>query len=272
MNIKSHSLSGIRPEVWARVAPATQGPAEAVDGLSLSDAARKSALIASMVRVSPNEAATEKLIDSLSMLPLEALERVNEYGTRFEVHDKHASDLPLYARHLAKPNLAGAYSPTANVVFVDQNNITPRILVHETIHALDMALGQPSAQKPWTVARDMARQSRQAIRAYATHNSSEYFADNLAASLFSKESLTRVLAHDLKEQVGTEGLSKEQLIKNHIHYHAEGQQAADPLAAKLCQRFWEVLPGYPRANARPALSPEEYRAVLTQKALQKRAG
>jgi nucleotide-binding universal stress UspA family protein len=241
------------------------------DGLALSDSARKSVLIESMIRVSPNEKATEKLISSLSLLPTEALERIKEYGTRFEVHDKNAESLPLYARHLTKPNLAGAYSPTANVVFVDQNNITPRILVHESLHALDMALGQPSAQKPWTVARDMARQSRKAIRAYATHNSSEYFADNLAASLFSKEDLTRTLVHDLRTQTGTQGLSKQELVANHAHYHREGQEQADPLAAKLCQRFWEVMPKYPEAKPRPALTPREYKAVLVDRLQKKRA-
>jgi hypothetical protein len=232
------------------------------DGLFLSDAARKSVLIESMVRVTPNEKATEKLISSLSLLPTEALERIHDYGTRFEVHDKNAEELPLYAHHLKKPHVAGTYSPTANVVFVDQNNITPRILVHESLHALDMALGQPSAQEPWTVARDKARQSRKAIRPYATHNSSEYFADNLAASLFSKEDLTRVLAHDLRTETGTQGLSKQDLVTSHVYYNREGQEQADPLAAKLCRRFWEVLPRYPRAEPKPALSPQEYRQEL----------
>ena len=240
----------------------------ASDGLVLSDAARKSVLIESMVRATPNEEATEKLISSLSLLPTEALERIREYGTCFEVHDKNAEQLPLYAHHLKKPNLAGAYSPTANVVFVDQDNITSRILVHESLHALDMALGQPSAQKPWTVARDFARQSRKAIRAYATHNSSEYFADNLAASLFSKEELTRVLAHDLKTDTGTQGLSKQELVTSHVHYYREGQEKADPTAAKLCRRFWEVLPKYPRAQPKPALNSQEYRQELL--ALRKR--
>ena len=138
------------------------------------------------------------------------------------------------------------------------------------MHALDMALGQPSAQKPWTVARDIARQSRQCIRPYATHNSAEYFADNLAASLFTKEKLTSVLAHDLRTETGLMGQSKQELVENHVHYHQEGQQQVDPLAAKLCQRFWEVMPQYPRATPRPALTPEEYKQVLVTRARARR--
>lgn len=241
------------------------------DGIQLSDAARKASLIEGMVRVTPGDEATAKLVDVLSMLPAEALERISEYGTKFEVHDKNAENLPYYARLLTKPNQAGAYSPTANVVVADENNLTPRILVHEAMHALDMALGQPSAQKPWTVARDIARQSRQCIRPYATHNSAEYFADNLAASLFTKEKLTSVLAHDLRTETGLMGQSKQELVENHVHYHQEGQRQSDPLAAKLCQRFWEVMPQYPRANPKPALTPEEYKQVLVARARARRA-
>ena len=240
------------------------------DGIQLSDSARKASLIEAMVRVTPNEEATAKLVECLSLLPTEALERIREYGTKFEIHDKNADNLPYYARLLTKPNQAGAYSPTANVVVTDQNNITPRILVHESIHALDMALGQPSAQKPWTVARDIARQSRQCIRPYATHNSAEYFADNLAASLFTKEKLTSVLAQDLRTKTGLMGQSKQELVANHVHYHKEGQQQADSLAAKLCQRFWEVMPQYPKATPQPALTPEEYKQVLIARARAKR--
>lgn len=260
--LKAQSLP-LLSETLQEVSPA--------DGIQLSDAARKASLIEAMVRVTPGDDATAKLVDVLSMLPAEALERINQYGTKFEIHDKNAENLPYYARLLAKPNQAGAYSPTANVVVADQNNITPRILVHEAMHALDMALGQPSAQKPWTVARDMARQTRQCIRPYATHNSAEYFADNLAASLFTKEKLTSVLAHDLRTETGLMGQSKQELLEQHVHYHKEGQQQADPLGAKLCQRFWEVMPQYPTAAPRPALTPEEYKQVLVARARARRS-
>ena len=215
-----------------------------------------------MIRVSPGSEETEKMVEAFSYLPMEALQRISDYGTKIEVFDKHAEGLPLYAQRLTKANLAGAYSPTANVVFVDKDNITPRIIVHEAMHALDMALGEPSKQKPWTVARDIARSKRQFIRPYASHNSHEYFADNLAASLFSKEQMIGILATDFKEENGTKGLTKEHLIKDHLHYNKEAQKKADPIAGALVEKFWKVLPKYPRAAPKPALSPQEYREEL----------
>jgi hypothetical protein len=256
--LKHFALSQKRLEV--------QGSAsvELSDSAQISDSGRKAALIGDMIRVSPGSEASEKMMKALEFLPTEALERISEYGTKYEIYDKSANDLPLYAKKLNKANLAGAYSPTANVVFVDQDNITARILVHESLHALDSSLGEPSAQKPWTVARDIARSSRNAIRPYATHNSSEYFADNLAASLFGKSQMTELLVHDYRHQIGTEGLSKEDLVKTHVNYHREGQAQADPLAQKLCDKFWKVLPHYPKANPKPALSPDQYRAKLLE--------
>lgn len=247
-------------------------PMQRVDQAEMSPEARKLALLDAMIRVSPDEQARQKMLDALSHLPQEAVSRIAQYGTCYEVYDKNATDLPLYARHLQKPNLDGAYSPTANVVFVDQNNITPRVLLHESMHALDMALGEPSAQKPWSVARERAYQSRQAIRPYATLNSSEYFADNLAASLFSKESLSRQLAQDLRDGTAVAGITKQQLVENHAFYHREGQREIDPLGSKLCERFWQVLPNYPRVESRPALTPHEYREVKVAELMRRRQG
>lgn len=241
------------------------------ESTSLSDDALKAMLIQKMIRVEHDDQSTAQLIEALKPLPLEALERIARYGTRLEVYDKSSPDLPLYANHLRKPNLAGAYSPTANVVFVDKDNVTGRILVHEAIHALDMSLGQPSAQSPWTVARDQARQSRQAIRPYATHNSAEYFADNLAASLFSKAAMTELLANDWAGGVGIVGLDKDQYALEHTHYHQEGQTEADPIGAKLCKKFWEVLPKYGEVAPRPALSAQEYREHMLEQLRRKKA-
>lgn len=231
---------------------------------SLSESAQKLQILESMVRHTPNVEAKNKMVAALSILPMEVLTRISDYGTKLEVYDKNAQELPLYAHHLKKPHLSGAYSPTANVLFVDQNNITPRILVHESMHALDMALGEPSAQKPWTTARDIARSTRKAIRPYATHNSAEYFADNLAASLFDKEQMVSLLSKDWLTGVGVSGLSRSHLDKDHSYYHREGQAQVDPLGSKLCDRFWQVLPKYGAAKPKPALTPAQYRAHLVK--------
>lgn len=261
MNIReAHTLSQIQKRYQVQSGQAeTTTPAETA---SISDEAQKANLIESMIRHVPNPEASEKLVASLSVLPLEALGRIAAYGTKLEVYDKNASDLPLYARHLQKPNLAGAYSPAANVLFVDQDNITPRIMAHEAMHALDMSLGQPSSEKPWTVARDVARSTRKAIRPYATHNSAEYFADNLAASLFDRDTMDSLVRKDWLTGVGVAGLERPQLEGTHQYYHREGQAEVDPLGAKLCEKFWQVLPRYGSVAAKPALTPNQYRAHL----------
>ena len=79
--LKVHSLSHSVTSVHEAQPP---------DGLHLSDAARKASLIEAMVRVTPGDEATAKMVDVLSMLPAEALERISDYGTKFEIHDKNA--------------------------------------------------------------------------------------------------------------------------------------------------------------------------------------
>ncbi len=245
--------------------------APSLESMSLSSEAQKANLIESMIRVAPTEQTTEQLITSLSHLPLEALERLSAYGTKFEIFDKNADDLPLYARHLQKPNLDGAYSPTANIVFLDQENITPRILVHESLHALDMATGQQSSTPLWGKARDLARSTQNAIRPYATHNPSEYFADNLAASLFARDTMNQLVSHDWSHNIGVGVQSFKQLHESHSHYHREGQSEVDPVGAKLCKKFWEALPQLKAAPPRPAMSPAEYRTHLERLLAAKKA-
>ena len=218
----------------------------------------KCALIDSMVRRLPDEGCRLQLQQALQAMPSEALARIAEYGTVLEVYDKNATDLPLYAQHLRKPNLDGAYSPTANVVFVDQHNITPLVLLHEVSHALDMALGEPSKNSAWVEGCAQARASRACIRPYATHNSAEYFADNLAAHLIGDGQLPGMLKARLQQQPQ---LDKSQLVKAHLNYCNGRQRQADSTAYGLCADLLQSMPGLSQAAPRPALSPEQYLAV-----------
>lgn len=223
----------------------------------------KTRLIESMIREVPDDASKKQLVRALSFMPTEALARVAEYGTRLEVYDRRQVDppLPLYAQHLRKPNLSGAYSPTANVVFVDLHNITPLVLLHEFSHALDCALGNPSQSPEWQSARDTSRATRVCIRPYATHNSAEYFADNLAAHLIPDNELPALLAHDWQNGINTAGLQRTEFLANHVNYSHGRQQRADSAAYGLVQKLLQKLPEMPAAPPRPALTPDQYRAV-----------
>lgn len=239
--------------------PVRFAPARAVAPASASPLdATKCALIDSMIRTVPDQGCRVQLQQALQAMPSEALARIAEYGTVLEVYDKNAAGLPLYAQHLRKPHLDGAYSPTANVVFVDQHNITPLVLLHEVSHALDMALGEPSKNSAWVEGCAQARATRMCIRPYATHNSAEYFADNLAAHLIGDSQLPGMLKARLQQQPQ---LDKSELVKAHLNYCHGRQLQADSTAHRLCAELLQAMPGLPQAAARPALSPEAYLAV-----------
>ena len=234
-------------------------PMRAVAAVSTSQLdPTKCALVESMIRTVPNEGCRLELQQALQAMPSEALARIAEYGTVLEVYDKNAADLPLYAQHLRKPHLVGAYSPTANVVFVDQHNITPLVLLHEVSHALDMALGEPSKGSGWVEGCPQPRPSRACIRPYATHNSAEYFADNLAAHLIGDAQLPSMLKTRLQQQPQ---LDKTELVKAHVNYCNGRQRLADSTAYGLCADLLQAMPSLPQAAPRPALGAEEYLAV-----------
>ncbi|CAN0509869.1 unnamed protein product, partial [Phaeothamnion confervicola] len=67
--------------------------------------------------------------------------------------------------------------------------ITPLVLLHEFSHALDRSLGDVSERDDWKRATQKSLESRACIRPYATRNSAEYFADNLAAHLIPDDKL-----------------------------------------------------------------------------------
>lgn len=248
-------ISGLPPLTRARAPLAARPPAL----LSLDPT--KCELIDSMIRTVPSAAQRLQVQAALQCMPTEALARIAQYGTALEVYDKNAPALPLYAQHLKKPHCDGAYSPTANVVFVDQNNITPLVLLHELSHALDMALGEVSKNPEWVTGCAQARASRACIRPYATHNSAEYLADNLAAHLIPDAQLPAMLGARLQQQPQ---LDKSELVRAHLNYCRGRQRQADPVAFQLCANMLAALPQMPEAPARPALTPQEY--LLAKKA------
>lgn len=218
----------------------------------------KCALIDSMIRVLPNPEARRQLHEALQNVPTEALARVSQYGTALEVYDKNAAGLPLYAQHLRKPNCDGSYSPTANVVFVDLHNLTPLVLLHEFSHALDMAVGEISRQPEWLEGCAQALAARACIRPYATRNSAEYFADNLAAHLIEDSQLVGMLQARLSQQPD---LDKRELAQSHLNYSRGRQLKVDPTAHRLCSDFLQKLSALGEAPTRPALTPEAYREI-----------
>lgn len=249
-------IRGLPPLPHSRAASSARPVAQ--PGVQNQLDSTKCDLIDSMIRSVPGPQQRTQLLEALQLMPTEALARIAQYGTALEVYDKNAAGLPLYAQHLKKPNCDGAYSPTANVVFVDQQNITPLVLLHELSHALDMALGEVSKNSEWVAGRDQARSTRACIRPYATHNPAEYFADNLAAHLVPDQQLPGLLRARLQQQPG---LDKMEVVRGHVNYCQGKQKQADSTAFQLCADLLSRLPHLPEAPSRPALTPQQYLEV-----------
>ena len=79
---------------------------------------------------------TRKAIDALQPMPLKAVQIVHDYGTRLEFYDFDGGDhVPEYLPTLGNPNTLGAYNTKANVLGIEQRNISKFTLLHEFTHA-----------------------------------------------------------------------------------------------------------------------------------------
>jgi hypothetical protein len=216
--------------------------------------------VTAMIRRSCGAQSIQAVQEALRHFPMEALQRIADYGTRIEIFDLSRDDLPLYAHNLSKPNVAGCYSPRANVLCIPSHNISPLVLLHEMAHALDLSLGEVSAGAEWQQAHAQACATRQLVRPYASKNVGEYFAENVAAHLIPDSQLKGMLLAALPNA----GVEPAAFVKNHQNYSRGRLALADRLGSERAEQLFRNLAEQPPPRVRPALDEDQYRAEMQQ--------
>ncbi|MCA9790977.1 MAG: hypothetical protein KC910_04250 [Candidatus Eremiobacteraeota bacterium] len=219
----------------------------------------KEKLIREMVRSAPDEECVQDVVEALSAYPVEALERVHDYGTRVEVYDfDHGDQVPDYLPTLANPNTLGAYNTQANVLGLDRDNLAPFVLLHEFAHALDASLGDLSETPEWKGAHRFAEATDRVVRPYAKHDSAEYLAENTAAFLIADDSLFPLIERGLEEHLGTEGLSEREYMQMNQNFCNGRLKSIDPDGHRLVGQMLEAADDVPALPSRPAMTAEQW--------------
>jgi hypothetical protein len=223
----------------------------------------KDQIIRSMLRRAPDEEAVCDVIEALSAYPRAALQRVADFGTKLEVYDEEGGDeFPNYMPTLPDPRVVGAYNTVANVLGLEDDDLSPFVLLHEFAHALDASMGEVSEQGEWKGAHKLAETTNQAVRDYATYNPSEYLAENTAAYLVSDEALYPLVEKGLAEGLATEGLSEREYMRMHQNYCNGRLQQVDPTGFQLVDRMFQSMDQMAPPTTKKAMDEAEFQKFL----------
>lgn len=213
--------------------------AASLDTVQLGDTnPEKEQVIQKLLRKAPDDLSRQRVVEALSAYPLEALKRVQAYGTRIEVYDFAGGDpVPSYLPTLASPDTLGAYNTKANVLGFDRTNLTPFAVLHEFAHALDMATGEPSQKPEWRGAHTLASHTNMVVRDYAKQDSSEYLAENVAAYLVPDEALVPLIERGLAEERGLGGMDEREYWRMHQNFSHGRLERVDQEGFRLAEQF-----------------------------------
>lgn len=240
-------------------------PAAAQVGASSDpDRAAKESVIRGMVRRSPDEAVTKRLVEVLSAYPLPALEAVSAYGTRIEAYDFKAGEaVPEYQPTLGTEGVVGAYNTRANVLGFDRHNADTFVILHEFAHALDAALNEPSASAEWKNAHYQAANTNQIVRDYAKYDVSEYLAENTCAYLVADASMPDLIDRGLAE--GAMGLGDREYMQLVQNLSNGRLHAVDPQGWALVDNLLhkQAAEGLRRAPL-PAMTEAQWAAAMAK--------
>lgn len=221
----------------------------------------KDALIRSMVRQAPNPEIVCSVVEALSAYPLEALQRVHDFGTKLEIYDFAGGDqVPDYLPTLANPNSLGAYNTVANVLGVDKSDLAPFVLLHEFAHALDASMGNVSELPEWKGAHKLAQFTDRVVRPYAKHDPSEYLAENTAAFLISDDALYPMIENGFAKGLGTNNLDEREYWQENQNFCKGRLERIDPDGFRMVGDLFAGLGALPAPAAKPAMNPQEWAA------------
>lgn len=234
-----------------------------------SPSQEKEALIRSMVRQAPDAETVCSVVEALSAYPLEALQRVHDYGTKLEIYDFAGGDqVPDYLPTLAQPNSLGAYNTKANILGVDKSDLAPFVLLHEFAHALDASLGNVSELPEWKGAHKLGQFTNQVVRSYAKHDSSEYLAENTAAFLISDEALYPMLEDGFAKGLGVNDLDERAYWQENQNFCKGRLERIDSEGYRLVGELFSTLADQPAPTPSPAMSAQEWTDFIASRSQQ----
>lgn len=219
----------------------------------------KDEVIRSLVRRAPDCDAVCEVVEALSVFPQKALERIRDFGTRIEVYDHDGGEeFPNYMPTLSHPQVVGAYNTVANVLGIENDNLSPFVLIHETTHALDASLGNLSDQPHWRGGHKLASTTNQVVRPYAKHDPSEYMAENATAYLVKDEALYSLVEEGWEKGLATAGLSDREYLQMHQNLSHARLQRVDPNGFQLVDEMFKSLEVASPPPNRPAMDEQNF--------------
>lgn len=226
----------------------------------------KEQIIRSMMRRAPDEEAVCDVVEALSAYPEAALKRVAEFGTKLEIYDEDGGDkFPNYMPTLPDPRVVGAYNTVANVLGMEDDDLSPFVLLHEFAHALDASMGEVSEQGEWKGAHRVAKATNQAVRDYATYDPSEYLAENTLAYLVSDQALYPLVEKGFAEGLASEGMTEREYLRMHQNYSNVRLQQVDPTGYQLVDRMFQNLNQLPPPQPKEAMDEAKFQEFLEQR-------
>lgn len=227
------------------------------------DRAAKESVIRGMIRKSPDEHVTARVVDDLCAYSLLALRTVSDYGTKIEVYDFQAGDaVPEYLPTLGRPGYVGAYNTKANVLGFDRHNADTFTVLHEFMHALDEALDTPSRSPDWRGACQLASNTNRTVRNYAKWEPAEYMAESGTAYVIADANLPGLVDRGVRE--GALGLGDREYMQMCQNYSNERLRTIDPDGWKMVDDLLHgQLATAPRRAPRPAMTEPQWRDFLS---------
>jgi hypothetical protein len=232
--------------------------------------AEKEQIIRSMIRQAPDCHAVTEVVEALSAYPTDALKRVQAFGTKLEIYDKDENgdgqEFPNYRPTLVHPLVNGAYNTRANVLGIEEDNLSPFVLLHEFAHALDASMGNISEQPEWKGAYKLACNTNQVVRDYAKQDPSEYFAENTSAFLVSDEALYTLVDEGLQKGIGLNGMDEHEYMKTYQNFCKGRVERVDSNGYRLVDTLLHSLDSLPAAKPQPAMDQKQWQEFINQRA------
>lgn len=230
----------------------------------------KEQIIRSMIRQAPDCEAVTEVVEALSAYPTDALKRVQAFGTKLEIYDKDENgdglEFPNYMPTLVHPQVNGAYNTKANVLGIEEDNLSPFVLLHEFAHALDASMGNISEQPEWKGAYKLACNTNQVVRDYAKQDPSEYFAENTSAFLVSDEALYTLVDEGLQKGIGLNGMDEREYMQTYQNFCKGRVERVDSNGFRLVDTLLHSLDQLPAPKPQPAMDQNQWQEFLNQRA------